>query len=399
MSMPSAETLERIKSRLRSEAGEAFAGLSAAERHSLLRERLAALMRQEGVLAAAAQMEELLQRLSDDMVGLGPLEPLLRDPRVNEIMVNGPGILFIERGGSLEALPGERLAASEDILHLADRILSPLGLQVDEASPFADARLADGSRAHIIIPPLALGGPVITIRRFDSAPLSLQELVALGSVESCVAALLADAVGARLNILISGGAASGKTTLLNALAAFIPQGERIITIEDAAELQLRADHVVRLESRPPNVEGKGEVTIRMLLRNALRMRPDRIIVGEVRGGEALDLLQALNTGHEGSLSTVHSNSAVDALSRLETMALQAGVGLPAGVLRLQIVQAVDMVVHLERMSAGERRLVEVCVMSRRGERAELLPLWREGQGMRHCRRDAWVESAIDGNGP
>jgi pilus assembly protein CpaF len=285
-------------------------------------------------------------------LGLGPLQPLLDDERITEVMVNGAGPVWIERAGTLSQ--SDVVVDHAAIELLIERVLTPVGRRVDRRVPFADARLADGSRVNVIIPPVALDGPCITIRRFRAEPRPLDELVV-----APVGALLAWAVRARGNVLVSGGAGAGKTTLLNALAACIPPGQRVVTIEDAAELRLRADHVVRLEARPANAEGAGEVTIRDLVRNALRMRPDRIVVGEVRGHEALEMLQAMNTGHEGSLSTCHANSPVDALRRLETMVSLAGASLSPGAVREQIVASIDLVVQVARCSGGERHVAEI----------------------------------------
>jgi pilus assembly protein CpaF len=302
-----------------------------------------------------AQVRALILR---DTVGLGPLEELLADAAVEELMVNGPDHVFIERGGRIE--PTEVRFASEAALRDAiERILAPLGRRVDELSPMVDARLADGSRVNVVIPPLSVDGPMLSIRRFTAARPDPAELVASGTLTPELRDLLATAVEARRSILISGGTGSGKTTLLNALSTYVRPEERVITIEDAAELRLRQPHVVRLESRPPSVEGRGEVTIRDLLRNALRMRPDRIVIGEVRGREALDLLTALNTGHEGALSTVHANSPADALRRLETLALMAGVGLPHDAIRDQVRRGIEIVVHMARTPEGARHVVEV----------------------------------------
>jgi pilus assembly protein CpaF len=302
-----------------------------------------------------AQVRDLILR---DTVGLGPLEDLLADPAVEEVMVNGPAEVYVERAGQLKRTE-VRFASERALRDAIERILAPLGRRVDELSPMVDARLADGSRVNVIIPPLSIDGPALSIRRFTAARPDPDELVALGTMTGELRDLLAGAVRTRRSILISGGTGSGKTTLLNALSAYIAADERVITIEDAAELRLRQLHVVRLESRPASVEGRGEVTIRDLLRNALRMRPDRIVIGEVRGREALDLLTALNTGHDGALSTVHANSPADALRRLETLALMAGVGLPHDAVRDQVRRGVELVVHLERSSRGARRVVEV----------------------------------------
>jgi pilus assembly protein CpaF len=305
--------------------------------------------------ATRARLRELILR---EAIGLGPLEELLADPAVEEVMVNGHERIYVERAGRIERT--EVHFASEQALRDAiERILTPLGRRVDELSPMVDARLDDGSRVHVVIPPLAVDGPSMSIRRFSAVRPGPRELVELGTITEELHDQLAAAVTARRSILVSGGTGSGKTTLLNALSAFIDTGERVITIEDAAELRLRQPHVVRLESRPANVEGRGAVSIRELLRGALRMRPDRIVIGEVRGGEALDLLMALNTGHEGALSTVHANSPEDALRRIETLALIAGVGLPHEAIREQLGRGLDLVIHLARLSDGSRRVVEV----------------------------------------
>jgi pilus assembly protein CpaF len=321
------------------------------------------LVAEEAVLLGAGDREEIAARIVRDSVGLGPLEVLLADPAVEEVMVNGPGTVFVERGGRLEET-AVAFADEEELRNTIERILAPLGRRVDELSPLVDARLADGSRVNVVIPPLAIDGPLVSIRRFGARRPSPDELVALGTLSAAQRQALAAAVGARRSILVSGGTGSGKTTLLNALSSFIAVGERVVTIEDAAELRLQQPHVVRLESRPAGVEGRGEVTIRDLLRNALRMRPDRIVIGEVRGAEALDLLTALNTGHDGALSTVHANSPADALSRLETLALMAGVGLPHAAVAEQVQRGIDLVVHLERRPDGARVVAEIAEVVR-----------------------------------
>ena len=315
-----------------------------------------------GALPAGAR-DELCERVLRLAGGLGPLEPLLADPAVDEVMVNGAGAVFVERRGRIEATE-VAFGSDAELLHAIERILAPLGRRVDEASPLCDARLPDGSRVNVVVPPLSLAGPCLTIRRFRRQGFSLRDLVANATVPAPAAELLAVAVASRASVLVSGGTGSGKTTTLNALSGAIPAGERIVTIEDAAELSLRQDHVVRLEARPPNLEGRGEVTIRQLVRNALRMRPDRIVVGEVRGAEALDLLQALNTGHDGSLSTVHANSPEDALRRIETLALMADVGLPHAAIREQVASAVDLVVHQARRRDGSRVVTSVAEVVR-----------------------------------
>ncbi len=321
-------------------------------------ERIRALVARDAGLLDAAARAELERRIAQRSFGLGPLEELLADPAVDEIMVNGPGLVWVERAGCLEATD-LCFADAEELRHAIERILAPLGRRVDEAEPLADARLPDGSRVNVIIPPLALDGPVLTIRRFRPRGLDPDALVALGSWTPPLRAFLQQAVAARCSVLVSGGTGSGKTTTLNALSAFIGAGERVVTIEDTAELRLQQRHVVRLEARPPSVEGRGEVTIRRLVRNALRMRPDRIVVGEIRGPEALDMLGAMSTGHDGSLSTVHAGSAEEALRRVETLALMADVGLPHAAVREQVCSALDLVVHQARMADGARRVVSV----------------------------------------
>ncbi len=323
-----------------------------------VREEVHTLVEREAAALSEADRAALCDRVILLATGLGPLEPLLADPAVDEVMVNGAGSVYVERRGRLER-SGASFESEAALMHAIERILAPLGRRVDEASPLCDARLADGSRVNVVIPPLSLSGPCLTIRRFRREGFSLSDLVGNGTLPATAAELLAVAVAARASILVSGGTGSGKTTTLNALSGAIPGEERIVTIEDAAELRLRQRHVVRLESRPASLEGRGEVTIRQLVRNALRMRPDRIVVGEVRGGEALDLLQALNTGHDGSLSTVHANSPEDALRRLETLALMADVALPHAAVREQVAGAVDLVVHQARQADGSRAVTSI----------------------------------------
>ena len=316
------------------------------------------LVEQEGALLDASDRREVAARIVRDSVGLGPLEALLADPAVEEVMVNGPGVVYVERQGRIEATD-VAFADEEELRNAIERILAPLGRRVDELSPMVDARLTDGSRVNVVIPPLAIDGPAVSIRRFGAIRPGPGELVALGTLGDDQRRLLESAVGERRSVLVSGGTGSGKTTLLNALSSFIAPGERVVTIEDAAELRLQQPHVVRLESRPAGVEGRGEVTIRDLLRNALRMRPDRIVIGEVRGPEALDLLTALNTGHDGALSTIHANSPADALSRLETLALMAGLGLPHLAVAEQVRRGIDLVVQLERRADGRRLVTDI----------------------------------------
>ncbi|HMC49383.1 MAG TPA: CpaF family protein [Solirubrobacterales bacterium] len=328
-----------------------------------LADEIRVLVEEEAALLGQATRGELATRIIRDTVGLGPLEDLLADPAVEEVMVNGPDEVYVERAGRIEAVD-VRFPDEEELRNAIERILAPLGRRIDELSPMVDARLADGSRVNVVIPPLAIDGPALSIRRFGAARPGARELVERGSLSATQCELLEQAVGDRRSILVSGGTGAGKTTLLNALSGFIDPAERIVTIEDAAELCLQQRHVVRLESRPASVEGKGEVTVRDLLRNALRMRPDRIVIGEVRGPEALDLLTALNTGHEGALSTLHANSAADALGRLETLALMAGVGLPHEAIAEQVQRGVDLVVHVERRPDGSRRVSEVAEVVR-----------------------------------
>src|SRR3954454_14144458 len=343
-----AELRRRLLERRRAEAA---AGRPAEQD---LEAAVAELVDEHAAPLSAAPRDEVRVYLLRETIGLGPLEELLADPQVEEVMVNGPGHVYVERGGRIER--SEISFGSERALRDAiERILAPLGRRVDELSPMADARLADGSRVNVIIPPLSVDGPALSIRRFTAARPGPDELVASGTLTAELRDLLAVAVHDRRSILISGGTGSGKTTLLNALSAFVDSAERVVTIEDAAELRLRQPHVVRLESRPASVEGRGQVTIRDLLRNALRMRPDRIVIGEVRGAEALDLMTALNTGHDGALSTVHANSPEDSLRRIETLALMAGIGLPHDAIREQLARGLDLVAHLER--DGARRVV------------------------------------------
>jgi len=313
---------------------------------------------EEGLALTRAERVRMLEQITDEIIGLGPLEPLLRDDSVSEIMVNGPRQVYIERAGKLE-LTNVVFQNDDHVMRIIDRIIAPIGRRVDESSPMVDARLTDGSRVNAIIPPLSLVGPVITIRKFAASPFTTDDLIRFGTSTPDMFEFLRACVEARLNIFVSGGTGSGKTTTLNVLSSFIPNDERIVTIEDAAELQLRQEHVVTLESRPPNIEGKGAVPIRELVRNSLRMRPDRIVVGECRAGEALDMLQAMNTGHDGSLSTGHANTPRDMLARLETMVLMAGIDLPVRAIREQISSAVDLIVHQSRLKDGTRKIVNI----------------------------------------
>jgi pilus assembly protein CpaF len=342
----------RLVERRRAEAAAGGRGVTDLE--GTVRE----LVDEEAAVLTAADRAEIAARVIRDSVGLGPLEILLADPAVEEVMVNGPDRVFVERGGRIEET-AIGFADEEELRNAIERILAPLGRRVDELSPMVDARLADGSRVNVVIPPLAIDGPAISIRRFGAERPGPDRLVELGTLDPGQRQRLEEAVRARRSILVSGGTGSGKTTLLNALSSFLAPEERVVTIEDAAELRLQQPHVVRLESRPAGVEGRGEVTIRDLLRNALRMRPDRIVIGEVRGPEALDLLTALNTGHDGALSTVHANSPRDAIARLETLALMAGVGLPHEAIAEQVRRGIDLLVHLQRMPDGSRKVTEI----------------------------------------
>ncbi|MER5495334.1 CpaF family protein [Streptomyces sp. NPDC002454] len=344
-----------------------MSSLTAADRRLRLERVLGHLISREGPVLSTAERTQLIRRVVDEALGLGVLEPLLADATITEIMVNGPDAVFVERGGRVEQLP-LRFASEEQLMQTIERIVSTVNRRVDESHPMVDARLPTGERVNVIIPPLSLTGPTLTIRRFPRA-YALPELIALGSLDEPMLMLLSAFVRARFNLIVSGGTGSGKTTLLNALSGLIPSHERIITIEDSAELQLQQDHVIRLESRPPNVEGKGHITIRDLVRNSLRMRPDRIIVGEVRGGETLDMLQAMSTGHDGSLATVHANSAEDALMRLQTLGSMSEVSIPFEALKDQINSAVDVVVQLARHADGSRRIVEIALLVSHGREA------------------------------
>jgi pilus assembly protein CpaF len=344
------ELAARLRARLvERRREEAAAGRPAGEMIDAVRE----LVWEEAGVLTVEDRDEVVERIVPESVGLGPLEELLADPAVEEVMVNGVDRVYVERRGVVEAT-AVRFADEDELRNAIERILAPLGRRVDELSPMVDARLADGSRVNVVIPPLAIDGPAVSIRRFGVSRPGPAELVAMGTLVPAQRDRLETAVASRRSVLVSGGTGSGKTTLLNALSSFVSGRERVVTIEDAAELRLQQPHVVRLESRPAGVEGRGEVTIRDLLRNALRMRPDRIVIGEVRGPEALDLLTALNTGHDGALSTVHANSPADALARLETLALMAGVGLPHAAIAEQVRRGIDLVVQMERREDGSR---------------------------------------------
>src|ERR1041384_5259857 len=316
------------------------------------------VLAQEAMPLSVSERERLVSDVQHELFGLGPLEPLLKDPTISDILVNSHKTIYIERRGKIERT-NVQFKDDEHLMRVIERIVSSVGRRIDESSPMVDARLADGSRVNAITPPLALDGPVLSIRRFGADPLKMAKLIELGAITKEIAEMFEMCVRARLNVLISGGTGAGKTTLLNALSSYIPENERIVTIEDSAELQLQQPHVVRLETRPPNIEGKGEVTQRELVKNALRMRPDRIVIGEVRGGEAIDMLQAMNTGHDGSLTTIHANTPRDALARLETMIQMTGMRLSERAMRQQIAAALNLVVQVARLADGTRRLTSI----------------------------------------
>ena len=354
------ELRQRIHAHLIDELGPILYDnrLSGDELRRKVHEQLLMILGQERAPLSAADKAQLIQEVSDDILGYGPIDKLLSDDNVSEVMVNGPDMVFVERGGKVERDPTSFVDA-DHLRRVIDKIVSAIGRRVDESTPMVDARLPDGSRVNAVIPPLAIGGPFLTIRKFSKDPLKVDDLIRFGSLNAHAARFLQACVVGKLNVIVSGGTGSGKTTLLNVLSSFIPADERIVTIEDAKELQLMQEHVLSLESRPPNVEGRGEVSIRDLVKNSLRMRPDRIVIGECRSGEALDMLQAMNTGHDGSLTTLHANTPRDALARLETLVLMSGFDLPVRAIREQTSGAVDMIVQLSRLRDGSRRVTHI----------------------------------------
>jgi pilus assembly protein CpaF len=358
------DRLAEVRSRIQEQLVQALgpklydASLSESQLQDLVHGKVRELLDEDGTNLSIQEKAQVVQQIGDGVMGLGPLEPFIRDPEVTEIMVNNYDTVYVERGGKIY-WTGARFFDVEQLRRAIEKVVARVGRRIDESSPYVDARLPDGSRVNAIIPPLAIDGPCLTIRKFAADPYGTEDLLTFGTLSPEAVTLLQASVAGRINLLVSGGTGAGKTTTLNVLSSYLPETERIITIEDAAELRLQQPHVVRLEARPPNIEGKGEVTIRDLVRNALRMRPDRIVVGEVRGGEALDMLQAMNTGHDGSISTVHANSPRDVLSRLETMVLMSGMDLTVRAVREQVAAAIDVIVHQARLKDGTRRVTHV----------------------------------------
>ena len=352
----------RVQNRLLAELDPTMDVTRVGEVRNTIQELFEQVLAEENIVLTRQERHRLFEQIAAEILGLGPLQPLLEDGSITEIMVNGAKNIYTEKAGKIHRMP-ITFESDEHVMRIIDRIVAPLGRRIDESSPYVDARLDDGSRVNAIIPPISLVGPVLTIRKFPENPITLEQLVEYGTLTEDIIEFMRACVIARLNIIISGGTGSGKTTLLNVLSQFIPSDERIVTIENAAELQLRQEHVVTLESRPPNIEGQGEITIRQLVINSLRMRPDRIIVGEIRDEAALDMLQAMNTGHDGSMTTAHSNSPRDSLARIETMVMMAGMELPVRAIREQVASAIDLVIHQERMRDGDRKVVQITEVS------------------------------------
>jgi len=352
----------RVQNKLLSELDPSMDVTRTEEVRRTIQDLFEQILAEENIVLSRPERARLFEQIAAEILGFGPLQPLLDDDTITEIMVNGPKSVYVERKGKIHRVP-VTFENNDHVMRIIDRIVAPLGRRIDESSPYVDARLQDGSRVNAVIPPISLVGPTLTIRKFSKNPITVDQLIQFGSVSPEAVQFFKACVESRLNILISGGTGSGKTTLLNVMSGFIPGDERIVTIENAAELQLRQEHVVTLESRPPNIEGRGEITIRDLVINSLRMRPDRIIVGECRGGETLDMLQAMNTGHDGSMTTAHANSPRDAIARVETMCLMAGMELPVKAIREQVASAVDLIVHQERMRDGTRKVTAITEVS------------------------------------
>jgi len=352
----------RVQNRLLSELDPSMDITKVNEVRSTIQDLFEQVLAEENIVLSRPERQRLFEQISAEILGYGPIQPLLEDDTITEVMVNGAKNIYIERAGKIIRIP-VAFENDEHVMRVIDRIVAPLGRRIDESSPYVDARLPDGSRVNAIIPPISLVGPVLTVRKFARNPITLEQLIEFGTITPEALQFLKACVESRLNLIISGGTGSGKTTLLNILSQFIPADERIVTVENAAELQLRQEHVVTLESRPPNIEGRGEVTIRQLVINCLRMRPDRIIVGEIRDEAALDMLQAMNTGHDGSMTTAHSNSPRDTLARLETMVMMAGMELPVRAIRELVSSAIDLIIHQERMRDGTRKVVNITEVS------------------------------------
>ncbi len=352
----------RVQNRLLSEMDLSMDITRMAEVRNTIQDLFEQVLAEENIVLSRPERQRLFEQISAEILGFGPLQPLLEDETITEVMVNGAKNIYIERAGKITRVP-VAFESDEHVMRIIDRIVAPLGRRIDESSPYVDARLPDGSRVNAVIPPISLVGPVLTVRKFSKNPITLEQLIQFGTITPEALQFLKACVESKLNMIISGGTGSGKTTLLNILSQFVPADERIVTVENAAELQLRQEHVVTLESRPPNIEGRGEVTIRQLVINCLRMRPDRIIVGEIRDEAALDMLQAMNTGHDGSMTTAHSNSPRDTLARLETMVMMAGMELPVRAIREQVSSAIDLIIHQERMRDGTRKVVNVTEVS------------------------------------